>query len=49
MLSTPSVMVLDNNVASISVGQQVPVNTGTVVTDGGNTVNNISYRDTGCS
>ena len=47
VLSTPSVMVLDNNVASISVGQQVPVNTGTVVTDGGNTVNNISYRDTG--
>ena len=47
VLSTPSVMVLDNNVASISVGQQVPINTGTVVTDGGNTVNNISYRDTG--
>jgi len=47
VLSTPSVMVLDNNVASISVGQQVPINTGTTVTDGGNTINNISYRDTG--
>lgn len=47
VLSTPSVMVLDNNVASISVGQQVPINAGTTVTDGGNTINNISYRDTG--
>lgn len=47
VLSTPSVMVLDNNEASINVGQQVPINAGTVVTDGGNTINNISYRDTG--
>ena len=40
-------MVLDNNVASISVGQQVPINSGSTITDGGNTINNISYRDTG--
>lgn len=47
VLSTPSVMVLDNNVASISVGNQVPINNGSTISSGGNTINNISYRDTG--
>ena len=47
VISTPSVMVLDNNVASINVGDQVPVNQGSTVTNGGNTIQNISYKDTG--
>ena len=47
VISTPSVMVLDNNTASIQVGDQVPINGGTTVTNGGNTVSNISYKDTG--
>jgi general secretion pathway protein D len=47
VISTPSVMVLDNNVASISVGDQVPVNGGTTVTNGGNSIQNITYKDTG--
>ncbi|WP_416340127.1 type II secretion system protein GspD, partial [Ottowia beijingensis] len=48
VISSPSLMVLDNHTASIAVGDQQPVNTGTVVT--GNSVvvgNNIQYKDTG--
>jgi general secretion pathway protein D len=47
VISTPSVMVLDNNVATIQVGDQVPVNNGSTVTNGGNSIQNISYKDTG--
>lgn len=47
VISTPSVMVLDNNVASIQVGDQIPVNNGSTVTNGGNSIQNISYKDTG--
>ncbi len=47
IISTPSVMVLDNHTAFISVGDQVPVLEGTTVTSGGNSVQNITYRDTG--
>ena len=47
VISTPSVMVLDNNVATINVGDQVPINSGSTVTNGGNTIQNISYKDTG--
>ncbi|MFK7831534.1 MAG: type II secretion system secretin GspD [Congregibacter sp.] len=47
IISTPSVMVLDNNTASISVGDQVPVLQGQTITNGGNSVQNITYRDTG--
>jgi general secretion pathway protein D len=47
VISSPSVMVLDNNVASIQVGDQVPVNNGSTVTNGGNSIQNISYKDTG--
>ena len=47
VISTPSVMVLDNNVATIQVGDQVPINSGSTVTNGGNTIQNISYKDTG--
>ncbi|MFZ0788260.1 MAG: type II secretion system secretin GspD [Chromatiaceae bacterium] len=49
VLSSPSVMVLDNQTAKIQVGQQVPVATsqqqGLTVTD--RIVNQIEYRDTG--
>jgi general secretion pathway protein D len=49
VLSSPSVMVLDNQTAQIQVGQQVPVATsqqqGTSTTD--RVVNTIEYRDTG--
>jgi general secretion pathway protein D len=47
VISSPSVMVLDNNVATINVGDQVPINNGSTVTNGGNTIQNISYKDTG--
>jgi general secretion pathway protein D len=47
VISTPSVMVLDNNVATINVGDQVPINSGSTITNGGNTIQNISYKDTG--
>ena len=47
VISTPSVKVLDNNTATIQVGDQVPVNNGSTVTNGGNTIQNISYKDTG--
>jgi len=49
VLSSPSVMVLDNQTASMQVGQQVPVATsqqqGTDVTS--RVVNQIEYKDTG--
>jgi general secretion pathway protein D len=47
VISTPSVMVLDNHTASIHVGDQVPVETSTTVTDGGNQIQSIDFRDTG--
>lgn len=47
IISTPSVMVLDNHTAFISVGDQVPVLEGQTITNGGNSVQNITYRDTG--
>ncbi|MFT5709811.1 MAG: general secretion pathway protein D [Halioglobus sp.] len=47
VISTPSVMVLDNNVAYIHVGDSVPVNAGNTVTNNGVVVQNITYRDTG--
>ena len=47
VISTPSVMVLDNHVAYIHVGDQIPVNSGTTVSSGGTTVENIEFKDTG--
>jgi len=47
VISTPSVMVLDNHTASIHVGDQVPVERSTTVTDGGNPIQSIDFRDTG--
>ncbi len=47
VISTPSVMVLDNHTAYIHVGQQVPVKKGESISDGGTAVQNFEYRDTG--
>ena len=47
IVSSPSLLVLENETATIKVGDQVPVQTQTLVTDGGNTTNSFEYRDTG--
>jgi general secretion pathway protein D len=47
MLSNPNVLVLDNQTASINVGDQQPVKTGSSATDSGVISESISYRDTG--
>lgn len=47
VVSSPSVLVLENETATIKVGDQVPIQTQELVTDGGNTMNSFEYRDTG--
>ena len=51
VMSSPSLMVLDNHTAAIQVGNQQPVSTGTTVinpsTSGAYTTNSIQYKDTG--
>ena len=47
VISTPSVMVLDNHTANIHVGQQQPIQSASTVTNGGNVQNSITYKDTG--
>ena len=47
VISTPSVLVLDNHTASIHVGDQQPIQSTTTLTDGGNVQNSITYKDTG--
>ncbi|RLJ38467.1 general secretion pathway protein D [Acidovorax sp. 106] len=51
MLSNPSLMVLDNHTATISVGDQIPVRTATQTTPNGSAAaivtNTIQYKDTG--
>ncbi|WP_052481241.1 type II secretion system secretin GspD [Gilvimarinus agarilyticus] len=47
VISTPSIMVLDNHSAAIHVGNQQPVRSSSTVTDGGTVSNSINYRDTG--
>lgn len=47
IVSSPSVLVLENETATIKVGDQVPIQSQTAVTDGGNYVNSYEYRDTG--
>jgi general secretion pathway protein D len=47
-LSTPQVLVVDNQTANIRVGNQIPVQTATTVPTGGdNPVEQFQYRDTG--
>ena len=47
VISTPSVMVLDNHTASINVGIQQPIQSRQSVTDGGVSQTSIEYKDTG--
>jgi general secretion pathway protein D len=48
VISSPSLMVLDNHTAAIQVGDQIPVNTGTTISDVSNYQStNIQYKDTG--
>jgi len=49
MISSPSLMVLDNHTAAISVGDQTPVRTSTTsfVDNPNATTSNIQYKDTG--
>jgi len=47
VISTPSVLVLDNHTAAIHVGDQQPIQSRQSVTDGGVTTNSIEYKDTG--
>jgi general secretion pathway protein D len=49
VISSPSMMVLDNHTASIAVGNQQPIKAGETITTGGNISNNIQYKDTGVS
>lgn len=46
VISSPSVMVLDNQTAKIQVGQQIPVSTGETLTDVGTTTR-VEFRNTG--
>jgi len=49
VLSAPKLLVLNNETASLQVGNQVPVTTGSITSSiaGANTANSIDYRDTG--
>ena len=49
VLSNPSLVVLDNQVATLQVGDQVPISTGTatVLTANNTVVNTIDYKNTG--
>ncbi len=49
VLSSPSILVLNNETAEITVGNQQPVRTGTSVSDGGTVTENIKFKDTGVS
>ena len=49
VLSNPSVVVLDNQVATLLVGDQIPITTGTatVINSSNQVVSTIDYRNTG--
>jgi len=47
VISSPSLMVLDNHTAAISVGDQQPIQSTETVTAGGNVTTSIQYKDTG--
>lgn len=47
IISTPSLMVLDNREAILQVGDQIPVQTLTSVSAIGNTFNSVNYTNTG--
>jgi general secretion pathway protein D len=47
ILSSPQILVVDNQEGRIRVGNQQPVRTSTTVTDGGTTTSSIEFKDTG--
>jgi general secretion pathway protein D len=47
VISSPSVMVIDNHTAAIQVGDQQPIRSAETVTSGGNVTTSIEYKDTG--
>ena len=47
VISSPSLMVLDNHTAQIVVGDQQPVRSAETITDGGVRTSSIQYKDTG--
>ncbi len=47
VVSSPSVVVVDNQPAILKVGDEIPIQTQTAVTDGGTSVESFQYRDTG--
>ncbi|HWM46438.1 MAG TPA: type II secretion system secretin GspD [Xanthobacteraceae bacterium] len=49
VLSNPSVVVIDNQVATLQVGDEIPISTGSanVLTSSNTVVNTIDYRNTG--
>lgn len=47
VISSPSVLVLDNQTAKIHVGNQQPIRSSTTVTDSGREQFSIEYKDTG--
>lgn len=47
VISSPSLMVLNNHTANITVGNQQPVRVGESVTAGGVVTSNIQFKDTG--
>ena len=49
VISTPSLMVLDNHTATIVVGNQQPIRSSETITDGGTRSTSIQYKDTGVS
>lgn len=49
VISSPTLMVLDNHTAAISVGNQQPIRSSETITTGGNVSTSIQYKDTGVS
>ncbi len=49
VISSPSLMVLDNHTANIAVGNQQPIRSGETVSTGGFATTSIQYKDTGVS
>jgi general secretion pathway protein D len=47
VISSPSLMVLDNHTATINVGNQQPIQSAETITSGGNVSTSIQYKDTG--
>ena len=47
MLSRPYILACDNQLASITVGQEVPFINNSRITDTGQTINTLNYNDVG--